>query len=148
MPDRPKNRRNQQRGAAMIEFALSWALLWAVFAGLFQFGYAFRVYNRLKTNVANAAQFAAKMDYNTLNPTLFTDNLKNLVVYGDLTQGTNSPVVPNLTTSKVTVAVTSVNGMPRYVTISITNYSVNVVFSNFQFNGKPRATTAYMGNIL
>jgi Flp pilus assembly protein TadG len=148
MPDRPKIRRNQQRGAVMVEFAVSWALLWVVFAGLFQFGYAFRVYNRLKTNVANAAQFAAKMDYNTANPTLFASNLKNLVVYGDLIQGTNSPVVPNLTPSNVTVALTSVNGMPRYVTISITGYSVNVVFSNFAFDGKPRATTAYIGNIL
>ncbi|MCX6634024.1 MAG: pilus assembly protein [Acidobacteria bacterium] len=148
MPDRLQNRRNQRRGAAMIEFAVSWALLWAVFAGLFQFGYAFRVYNRLKTNVANAAQFAARMDYDTADPTLFTDNLKNLVVYGDLTQGTHSPVVPDLTPSKVTVAVTSVNGMPRYVTISISDYSVNAIFTSFRFDGKPRATTAYMGNIL
>mgnify|MGYP001563386215 CR=1 FL=1 len=132
----------------MIEFALSWALLWAVFAGLFQFGYAFRVYNRLKTNVGNAAQFAAKMDYDTANPTLFADNLKNLVVYGDLTQGANSAVVPNLTPSNVTVAVTLVNNMPRYVTVSITGYSVNAIFTNFNFTGKPRATIAYIGNIL
>ena len=132
----------------MIEFALSWTLLWVVFAGLFQFGYTFRVYNRLKTNVANAAQFAAKMDYDTAHPTVFADNLKNLVVYGDLTQGTNSPVVPNLTLSNVTVAVTPAPGMPRYVTISISDYSVNAIFSSFRFNGKPRATTAYMGNIL
>lgn len=141
------NRKRQQRGAALVEFAVSWALLWAMFAGLFQFGYSFMVYNRLKTTVANAAAFAARMEYDTSNTSAFTTSLKNLVVYGDLT-ASGVAVVPGLTTGNVSVQITSSSGTPQYVTISVTGFSVNAVFGNFSFAGKPRATTAYYGNLI
>lgn len=141
------SRRRRQRGAALVEFAVSWALLWALFAGLFQFGYSFLIYNRLKTAVSNAAAFAARMDYDTSNSGSYSTNLKNLVVYGDLNAG-GVAVVPGLTTANVSVQIAASNGIPRNVTVSVTGFSVNAVFGTFAFSGKPRATTAYYGNII
>jgi len=144
-------RKKRQRGNALLEFAIGWSVLWAVFAGVWQFGYSFYVYNVLQTAVADAAELGAKMDYDTGdtgNPTLFQQKLQNMVVYGDETAGT-TPVVSGLTTSNVNVAVTlDAQSMPRFVTVSITNYTISAIFGSITPNNKPRVTTKYYGNIV
>ena len=105
-----KNSRNKrERGNALLEFALGWSLLWALFAGIYQFGYSFYVYNTVMTSVANAAQLGSKMTYDTANPSQFTTALQNMVVYGNTTAGT-SPIVPGLATSNVGVSVNPQGG--------------------------------------
>ena len=142
-----KNSRNKsERGNALLEFALGWSLLWALFAGIYQFGYSFYVYNTVMTSVANAAQLGSKMTYDTANPSQFSTALQNMVVYGNTTAGT-SPIVPGLATSNVGVSVNPQGGMPTDITITINSFTIDAVFTRFTFNGKPRATTAYMGNI-
>lgn len=135
-----------ERGNALLEFALGWSILWALFAGIYQFGYTFYVYNTVLTSVANAAELGSKMTYDTANPSTFTTALQNMVVYGNTTAGT-SPIVPGLATSNVTVGVNPEGTMPTDITITINNFTINAVFTNFTFNGKPRATAVYMGQI-
>ena len=54
-------RKNSERGNALLEFAVGWTVLWFLFAGVYQFGYAFYVYNVLLTAVANAAELGSKI---------------------------------------------------------------------------------------
>ena len=141
-----KTHKQSERGNAVLEFALGFALLWALFAGIFQFGYSFWVYNTVLTSVANAAELGSKMTYDTANPSQFTTALTNMVVYGNTSAGT-AAIVPGLTTSNVSVSVTPQGGTPTNVSVSITNFTIDAVFAKFTFNGKPRATVAYMGQI-
>jgi Flp pilus assembly protein TadG len=39
----------------MVELAVSFMVIWLLFSGVYSFGYAFYVYNRLQTAVADAA---------------------------------------------------------------------------------------------
>ena len=135
-----------ERGNALLEFALGWSILWALFAGIYQFGYTFYVYNTVLTSVANAAELGSKMTYDTASPTTYSDALKNMVVYGSTTAGT-TPIVRGLATSNVTVTVNLAGTIPSDVTITINNYSIDAVFTTFTFNGKPRATTVFMGQV-
>jgi hypothetical protein len=68
------------------------------------------------------------------------------VVYGNTTAGT-SPIVPGLAVSNVTVGVNPEGNMPTDITITINSFTINALFTNFTFNGKPRATAVYMGQI-
>jgi Flp pilus assembly protein TadG len=135
-----------ERGNALLEFALGFSLLWALFAGIYQFGYSFYVYNTVLTSVANAAELGSKMTYDTANPSAFTTALQNMVVYGNTTAGTRS-IVPGLSTSNVTVGINPEGNMPTDITITINSFTINALFTNFTFNGKPRATAVYMGQI-
>ena len=135
-----------ERGNALLEFALGWSILWALFAGIYQFGYSFYVYNTVLTSVANAAELGSKMTYDTASPTTYSDALKNMVVYGSTTAGT-TPIVRGLATSNVTVTVNLAGTIPSDLTITINNYTIDAVFTTFTFNGKPRATTVFMGQV-
>lgn len=135
-----------ERGNALLEFALGWSILWALFAGIYQFGYSFYVYNTVLTSVANAAELGSKMTYDTASPTTYSDALKNMVVYGSTTAGA-TPIVRGLATSNVTVTVNLAGTIPSDVTITINNYTIDAVFTTFTFNGKPRATTVFMGQV-
>src|SRR5215469_15201247 len=76
-------RRKKERGNAVLEFALGWSILWTVFAGVYQYGYAFYVYNRLMTAVSNAAELGAKIGYDTGDTNAYTTTLQNMVLYAD-----------------------------------------------------------------
>jgi Flp pilus assembly protein TadG len=137
----------RRRGSSVLEFALAWSVLWLLFSGIWQFGYAFYVYNRLQTSTSNAAILAARLTYDTGNPSAFTNTIKNLVVYGRTTTGTK-PLVPGLSTGNVNVSVNPQGGMPTDVTITIQNYSIDTIFKIYALTNKPRVTTLYMGQIV
>ena len=131
----------------MLEFALGWSLLWLMFAGIYQIGYAYYIYNVLMISTANAAELGSRLSYDTASPTAYTTALKNMVVYGDEIAGARS-LIPNLTASNVNVAVSLDSaGMPRDVTITISGYTINALFSSYNLTNKPRATTLYYGQI-
>lgn len=145
-------KRLRQRGQALIEFALSFFLLWLVFAGIYQFGYSFYVYNNLVTAVSNAAQLGARMQFDLLDRSGATTTLQNMVLYGSTTAGSR-PLVPGLNSSHITVkflpepTATAPTPVPQFVAVQIDNFSVDAVFRTFTFSGKPRVTTVYMGRV-
>jgi Flp pilus assembly protein TadG len=148
--------RRARRGGTMVEFALSWTAMWLLFSGVYQFGYAFYIYNALMTSVANAAELGSKLQYDAANPSGFTTTLQNMVLYGDETApASKKTIVPGLTASNVNVAINyaassspTLNTFPTDITITITGYKINAVFTSFTLTGRPRATTAYMGNVV
>jgi Flp pilus assembly protein TadG len=140
--------KKSERGNALLEFALGFAVLWALFSGLYQFGYSFYVYNALMTSVANAAQLAAKMNYDTGTPSTYTDAVTNMVIYGTTTPANGAnPIVPSLSSSNVNLNLNLQSSVPTNITVSIKSFKVDCLFTSFTFDGKPRATTVYMGTI-
>ena len=138
--------KKSEHGNAMLEFAIGWGVLWFVFSGVYQFGYAFYVYNVLLTQVANAAELGSKLSYNNVSPDTYTTALQNMVVYGDETSTGLNPVVPGLGTGNVSVVLNNAT-FPQDVTITITGYTIDAFFTKFALNNKPRATAAYYGQV-
>ena len=103
----PRSRSRQggsrSTGSVMVEFAIGASLLAAVFAGTFQFGYTFYVYNNVQTAVNNGAKYAALRTYEQTSSTpssCFTTAVQDMVVYGDPTGVTTTPVAPGLKPAK------------------------------------------------
>ena len=149
-------RKNAESGSVMLEFALSALLLTTVFTGTFQFGYTFYVYNKLVTGVTAAARYASLRELTNNNnqtiPTAFTDQVKNMAVYGTPNPGLNAPTIaPGLTTSNIDVHVAFINAgtssnAPHEVRVKVINYQVNAVFKTFTFTNKPSITLPYFGS--
>lgn len=146
-----KNRARSKKsaGSALTEFAVSVPMIALAFAGCFQFGYYFFVYDRLEAAVRAGARYASIRNYNSSTSTpadSFSTAVKNMVVYGSPDGGT-SPVVSGLTTSNVNLSVTFVNNMPSEMTVSITGVEIDTVFKKFTLSGKPVATFRYGGKL-
>ncbi len=140
-------RRANRRGGAMVEFALSFGFLFSVFAGIFQFGYAFFVYNQLENAVRGGARYASLADYDSLTETpsaTFETAVKNMVLYGN-PAGTGSAIVPALSESNITVTATMERRVPATVTVTINGYRLDAVVKSFTLDGKPKITFPYMG---
>lgn len=140
------NRLKKQGGSTIVEFALGVGLLWLLFAGVYQFGYSFYVYNRLQLNVSNAAMYASMTTYDASNPSSFTTTIKNLVMYGTVTAGAK-PIVPNLTAANVEVITNPIAGLPTVVTIRVKNYQIASIFAKYMLQDKPRVTTLFIGQV-
>ena len=139
-------KRRNQGGSAMVEFALGAGMLVAVFAGIFEFGYAFYIYNNLVAAVDNGARYAAYRTYDsdtTTPTTAFSTAVKNMVVYGQPTTGTKT-VVPGLGAGNVVLTPIFTNSVPTGMQVSLSGYSLNAVFKTFTLN-KPVASYPYLG---
>lgn len=140
-------RHGSRSGSAILEFALSFVLIFPLLAGSFQFGYSFYVYNRMQTAVEGGARYASLRTYDSETATpspAYLNAVRNQVVYGN-PNGGSSPVLPGLTPNQVAVTMTFVSDAPRSVTVSIVNYQLNAVFRTLIFNNKPRVTMPYVG---
>ena len=140
--------RKSRSGTAIIEFAIGSGVLMAVFAGTFEFGYTFYIYNNLQTAVNNGAKYAAIRTYDSTSSTAsgcFQTAVQDMVVYGDPTGTNTTPVAPGLSTSNVTVTPTFTNSVPTAMTVSISSYTINSVFASFTLTNKPQVTYPYLG---
>jgi Flp pilus assembly protein TadG len=142
----PKGFRSR-KGNAILEFALAAGILVPAFAGTFQFGYTFYIYNNLDTAVRSGARYASLRSYDSASgtpSTLFATAVQNVVVYGN-SAGTGNPIAPGLKVSNVQVVGNMNGAVPRSITVQITGYQIDAVFSTFTFNGKPSTTFPYTG---
>ena len=135
-------------GHAMIELAISATFMVACFAGTFQFGYTFYVYNQLVTAVGNGGRYAA-----TRTLRAETDKadkaIRNMVVYGDAVPGEDAkPVVAGLAPEAIEVRwVRDEAGTPVAVGVGIREYTVNAIFRTFTFSGRPAVEFPYVGRV-
>jgi Flp pilus assembly protein TadG len=143
----------RERGNALIEFALSFFLLFAVFSGIFHFAYSFYVYNALVTAVREGARYASLKPYDSTTTTpssTFQTAVQNMVVYGDANPVHGAaPVVAGLTNGNVAVVPTGGGTgtltAPTQMSVSITNFKVDSVFGSWTLINKPNATFPYTG---
>jgi Flp pilus assembly protein TadG len=145
--------KRRERGEVLIEFALSFFLIFVAFGGIFQFGYSFYVYNMLVSAVREGARYASIKPYDSTTTTpsaAFLSAVQNMVVYRDASPpGGALPVVPGLATGNVVLTVTGGGAgtltAPAQMTVSITGFSVNAVFGTWTLRGKPNCTFPYSG---
>ena len=136
-----------QRGNAMVEFALAATILVPAFAGAFQFGYTFYIYNNLQTAIRGGARYASLRSYDSATSTPstgFSTAVQNMVVYGN-PAGTGQPIAPGLTVGNVQVLPVMSGAVPGAMTVQITGYTLDSVFTKSTFNAKPSATFPYTG---
>jgi Flp pilus assembly protein TadG len=117
---RINNRRKNERGATLVEFAIGVTLsLTAMFAVL-EFGRALWVHNALTDAVRRGARYA------TMHTQGSMDQVKNVVVYGN-PEGTGQPMLSNLSTTNVQVDYDNFGLNDGTVSVSITEYQFQFV---------------------
>src|SRR5271166_3444573 len=98
----------RQKGHALLELALSAAVMVSCLTGTFRFGYTFYIYNELVTAVGNGGRYAAVRSYRAAAPEDVERGkaaIRNMVVYGNPSPAPGAvPVVPNLTAEQVEVS--------------------------------------------
>jgi Flp pilus assembly protein TadG len=145
------SRRNRQGGNAILELAIASAVLFPVMAGTFQFGYTFYAYNLLESAVANGGRYAAFRTYRchggSTDITKVKTAIKNMTVYSSpAASGDLVPVVRGLTPAAIDVSFTlNAQQIPTAVTVSVNSFTVQSVFQNYTFTGKPRCTIPFLG---
>jgi Flp pilus assembly protein TadG len=119
-----KSNRKNERGAALVEFAVISTVFLSVMFGVIEFGRLFWTHNALRDAARRGVRYAAVRR----NDAAGIAAVKNMVVYGDPAGGT-TPVVAGLTTSNVQVQYVNYNGLQlsSRATVSITGF-------NFQFS--------------
>ena len=93
--------RRGQQGHAILELALSAAVMVSCLAGTFQFGYSFYIYDQLVTAVGNAGRYAATRTYRAATEDDLEKGrtaIRNMVVFGEAKPAPDAaPIVPGLT---------------------------------------------------
>jgi hypothetical protein len=140
----------RQRGHAILELAVSAAVMVSCLVGTFQFGYTFYVYNQLVTAVGNGGRYAAMRTYHGASKQdveLGNRAIRNMVVYGDPQPGPDAaPAVTKLAPEHVDVRwIMDDKGAPSAVNISIRDYTVDAIFKVFTFSGRPSVQFPYIG---
>lgn len=111
---------SNERGAALVEYAIALTVFLTSMFAVVEFGRALWVHNALSDAARRGARYAA------LNSPSNVDAVKNVVVYGDPAGGTQ-PVVPNLTPANVTVTYTDFALNKGTATVSVTGYQFQFV---------------------
>jgi Flp pilus assembly protein TadG len=114
-----RSNRNQ-RGVAIIEFALVMPLLLVMTFMVTEFGRAIYQYNVVTKSVRDAARYLTIQTPNTK-----VAEAANLVVYGTTTTGT-TPLIPGLTTAMVSAnwpPATGTNPPISTVTVQVSGYT-------------------------
>jgi len=134
----------------MVEFAISFGLLMTAFAGVYQFGYTFYLYNSLESAVRDGARYASVASYDAPNATAFRTRVRNMVIYGHPAPPSLSPtVVPRILPSNVTVNPdVDAAGVPRRITVQVDGYRIDTLFAKYTLNQKPRCTFEFMGQYI
>src|SRR4030095_6949962 len=98
-----------ERGAALMEFAIVATVFLTVLFGILEFGRLFWTHNALRDATRRGARYAAVRKNDTAGITA----VKNVVVYGDpdADPATATPIVTGLTPANVNVSYANYNGV-------------------------------------
>ena len=145
-----KRVRQNQRGHAMIELAVSAGVMVACLAGTVQFGYTFYIYNQLVSGVGNGGRYASTRTFRAAGSSDIEKGkaaIRNMVVYGDARPTANTvPQVANLRPEQVQVEwVMNESGGPATVNVAIADYTVDAAFGVFHFTGRPAVEYPFVG---
>jgi len=117
---RIKSKRDTQRGATLVEFAIGATVFLSALFGVLEFGRALWLHNALTDAARRGARYAV------INRDTNSDQVKNVVVYGN-PAGTGTPLINNLSTGNVSVNYSGLAVGDGTATVSITNYQFQFV---------------------
>jgi Flp pilus assembly protein TadG len=118
---------NNERGAALVEFAIVASVFLTMLFAVVEFGRFLWTHNALTDAARRGARYATIRK----NDSAGIAAVKNMVVYGDpnANPATAIPVAPGLTTSNVLVEYQNYNGV-----LLSSKASVSIINYNFQFS--------------
>jgi Flp pilus assembly protein TadG len=116
--DRQHNQK-RERGASLLEFAIAATVFLTVLFAVVEFGRALWVHNALSDAARRGARYAV------LHKATDVDDVKKIVVYGDLTETT--PLLDNLTTGNVDVVYNNFNLDGGTVSVSVHDYDFQLI---------------------
>jgi Flp pilus assembly protein TadG len=114
MTKQQQGQRKTERGASLLEFSIAATVFLTVLFGVVEFGRALWVHNALTDAARRGARYAV------LHKQTDIDDVKKIVVYGDLTSTT--PLLENLSTTNVTVTYNGFNLDTGTATVFIHDY--------------------------
>jgi len=114
-----KQNDRQEEGASLLEFAIAATVFLTVMFAVIEFGRALWLHNALTDAARRGARYAV------LHKAADIDDVKKIVVYGDLTETT--PLVENLSTNNVTVAYNGFNLDGGTVSVSVHDYDFQLI---------------------
>jgi Flp pilus assembly protein TadG len=143
-----RRQKASQKGSVFIEFALSFLVLFSIFTGAFEFGYAFYAYNTLVNAVREGARYASLKPYDSASSTpstAFNTAVQNMVVYSNPSPSYGAtPILRGLSTSNVNLTVLTSGSAPTQMTVSISGFSLDAVFGTINLNGNPSVSFPYL----
>ena len=139
------NKKERQRGTAIIEFTLTASTFFMIIAAIISAGHLFFTHNALVESTRRGARYAsmvaAPSTQGCQNNSTTVDAVKNMVLYGTTTAGT-SPLVNNLQASNVTVCYSNDYGVGQgTVSIKIENYTYTFAVGALNINMPAYQTT-------
>lgn len=112
------SRRNRQAGQALVEGALVLLVFVCLMIGTLDFGQFLYLHQSLTERARAAARYAAVHSYAYPG-----DDIKNFAVYNTSSPGGGAtPLVPNLTTDKVTAEIIAEGTDAARIRVTISNY--------------------------
>jgi Flp pilus assembly protein TadG len=117
---RIKSKRDTERGATLVEFAIGATVFLAALFAVLEFGRALWLHNALTDAARRGARYAV------VNSNADPGSVKNVVVYGN-PAGTGTPLINNLSTANVNVNYSTFGVGEGTVSVSITNYQFQFV---------------------
>ena len=114
-----QQKQKKERGASLLEFAIAATVFLTVLFAVVEFGRALWVHNALSDAARRGARYAV------LHKVTDIDDVKKIVVYGDLTETT--PLLDNLTTGNVDVVYNGFNLNGGTVSVSVHDYDFQLI---------------------
>ena len=108
-----------ERGASLLEFAIAATVFLTVLFAIVEFGRALWVHNALTDAARRGARYAV------LHKSAEIEDVKKVVVYGDLTETT--PILENLTTGNVDVVYNGFKLDGGTVVVSVHDYQFQMI---------------------
>jgi Flp pilus assembly protein TadG len=119
---RAKNMKGDERGAALLEFAIGATIFVSAMFGVLEVGRMLWVHNSLTDATRRAARYAVNQGMSTGAQT----GAKNMAIYGNAA-GAGQPLVPNLSASQVKITYQNFQLGGGTVTAEIENYNFSFV---------------------
>jgi len=117
---RIKSKRDTERGATLVEFAIGATVFLAALFAVLEFGRALWLHNALTDAARRGTRYAV------VHSEANSAQVKNVVVYGN-SAGTGTPLINNLSTANVAVNYDTLGVGEGTVSVSITNYQFQFV---------------------
>jgi hypothetical protein len=121
---RIKNRRDNERGSTLVEFAIGVTIFVTAMFAVMEFGRALWVHNALTDAARRGARYA------TMHTQADAASVKNVVVYGN-PEGSGQPMLNNLNTGIVNVDYNNFGLNDGTVSVSIDEYQFQFVIPIF-----------------
>jgi Flp pilus assembly protein TadG len=119
---RAKNRKGDERGAALLEFAIGATIFVSAMFGVLEVGRLLWVHNSLTDATRRAARYAVNQGMSTSAQT----GAKNMAVYGNAA-GAGQPLAPDLSAAQVKITYQNFELGAGTVTAEIENYDFSFV---------------------